>query len=105
FKRASRASELRRLHAKYPQLDTKYLDKLFARHGLKAHVILKEAQTMEELGIDFGGGLMQREVEYLALHEWAHNAEDILWRRTKCGLHMSAEQQAAFTEYFTASKY
>jgi glycerol-3-phosphate dehydrogenase len=105
FKRAARADELHRLHRKYPGLDTAYLDKLFARHGLRAHVILKEAQTMEALGTDFGGGLMQREVEFLALNEWAHNAEDILWRRTKCGLHMSAEQQAAFTEYFTASKY
>ncbi len=105
FKRADRTDELHRLHQKYPAMDTNYLDKLFARHGLRAHIILKETQTIEELGIDFGGGLRQREVDYLALHEWAHNAEDILWRRTKCGLHMSAEQQAAFTEYFASSKY
>lgn len=105
FKRDARSDELHRLYAKYPALPTGYLDKLFSRHGLKSHVILKEAQTMDELGTDFGGGLMQREVEYLALHEWAHTAEDVLWRRTKCGLHMTAEQQAAFTEYFTASKY
>lgn len=105
FKRATRTEELHRLQNKYAGLDKAYLEKLFSRHGLRAHALLKEAQSMEDLGVDFGGGLMQREVEFLALHEWAHNAEDILWRRTKCGLHMSAEQQAAFTEYFTASKY
>jgi glycerol-3-phosphate dehydrogenase len=103
FKRSERDAERTRLHHKYPALPVAYLDKLFSRHGLRSYVILKEAQTMEDLGIDFGGGLTQREVKYLALNEWAHTAEDILWRRTKCGLHMSAEQRTAFAEYFAAN--
>ena len=38
-------------------------------------------------GIHFGAGLWQSEVEYLVRREWAMTAADILWRRTKLGLH------------------
>jgi len=34
---------------------------------------------------NFGGGLYERELEYLVRNEWAREAEDVLWRRTKCG--------------------
>lgn len=100
FKRVDRAAELARLKQKYVCLDPHFLTKLFARHGLKSHVILREAQTMEELGHQFGGGLTQREVEYLALNEWACEADDVLWRRTKCGLHMSELEREAFRHWF-----
>jgi glycerol-3-phosphate dehydrogenase len=100
FKRADRAQELDYLKKKYAQLDAHFLTRLFGRHGRIAHVILKEAQTPAELGRDFGGGLVQREVDYLITHEWAYQPDDILWRRTKCGLHMSEQQRADFAAYF-----
>ncbi|WP_422879679.1 glycerol-3-phosphate dehydrogenase [Noviherbaspirillum cavernae] len=102
FKRADRAKEVTRLQEKFGKLAPRFLGQLFSRHGLNAYNILREAQTHEELGRDFGGGLTQREVDYLVLHEWAHSADDILWRRTKCGLHMSEQQRSAFAEYFAA---
>ena len=43
-----------------------------------------------ELGEHLGAGLYTREVEYLCREEWAMQAEDILWRRTKLGLHLPA---------------
>ncbi|WP_050466155.1 glycerol-3-phosphate dehydrogenase [Herbaspirillum chlorophenolicum] len=101
FKRADRADEVARLQKKYAQLDAAYLARLFSRHGLKSHSILREAQTSAELGRDFGGGLRQREVEYLAVHEWACEADDVLWRRTKCGLHMTEQQRQEFKAWFT----
>jgi glycerol-3-phosphate dehydrogenase len=100
FKRADRAQELAYLQQKYRQLDAHFLTRLFGRHGRNAHVILKEAQTPAELGRNFGGGLTQREVEYLVLHEWACQPEDILWRRTKCGLHMSEQERNKFGDWF-----
>jgi glycerol-3-phosphate dehydrogenase len=42
---------------------------------------------METLGHHFGGPLYAVEVEYLINHEWARSAADILWRRSKKGLH------------------
>ncbi len=100
FKRSDRAQELTYLLQKYRQLDVHFLTRLFGRHGRNAHGILKEAQTPAELGRDFGGGLTQREVDYLVLHEWACQPDDILWRRTKCGLHMSELQRSEFSTWF-----
>ncbi|MBZ0142302.1 MAG: hypothetical protein K8F56_01890, partial [Rhodocyclaceae bacterium] len=52
--------------------------------------VLGTAQTEAELGEHFGAGLYAAEVNYLTAHEWARTAEDILWRRTKCGLRIDA---------------
>lgn len=43
-------------------------------------------------GQDFGAGLTEGEVVWLIEREYAHTAEDIIWRRSKLGLRMSAEQ-------------
>jgi glycerol-3-phosphate dehydrogenase len=59
---------------------------------------------MADLGRDFGGGLYECEVNFLRREEWAVDAEDILWRRTKCGLHMTAEARAAFADYMESSR-
>ncbi|MFQ5957922.1 MAG: glycerol-3-phosphate dehydrogenase, partial [Alphaproteobacteria bacterium] len=48
---------------------------------------------------DFGAGLYEREVEYLINSEWAATADDILWRRTKRGLHVSQETVAALEDW------
>jgi len=45
------------------------------------------------MGEDLGAGLTERELRYFVDEEWAHSAEDVLWRRTKCGLLMSEAQR------------
>jgi glycerol-3-phosphate dehydrogenase len=54
---------------------------------------------MKELGEDFGAGLTAAEVDYLVDHEWARSAEDILWRRSKLGLHVPADAAARIDGY------
>ena len=49
--------------------------------------------NMADLGMDYGHGLTEREVSYLIEQEWARSADDVLWRRTKLGLHFSSEQR------------
>lgn len=104
FRRADRAKELDYLIRKYSGLDPHFLARLFGRHGNNAHLILKEAQTPEQLGRNFGGGLVQREAEYLIVNEWAYHADDILWRRTKCGLRMTPVEREEFAVWFDASQ-
>ncbi|CAG4883832.1 Glycerol-3-phosphate dehydrogenase [Georgfuchsia toluolica] len=48
-------------------------------------------------GCDFGGGLCERDVRYFIEQEWAHDADDIMWRRTKAGLSMNRKQRDEFT--------
>ena len=50
--------------------------------------------AIADLGEDLGEGLTEREVAYLVEQEWARSADDILWRRTKLGLHGGAALKA-----------
>jgi glycerol-3-phosphate dehydrogenase len=59
---------------------------------------------MDELGAAFGAGLTQAEIDYLIAFEWAETAEDILWRRTKLGLHMTSQECGALTRYLSAAR-
>ncbi len=78
------------LARRYPKLSPDLLHALARRHGTLAARVLGQAQTEEELGEHFGGGLYAAEVDYMVAHEWARTEEDILWRRTKCGLRIDA---------------
>jgi glycerol-3-phosphate dehydrogenase len=57
---------------------------------------------MADLGVHFGGGLHQREVEFLMEREWARSADDILWRRSKLGLRLNAGQVQALDSFVRA---
>jgi glycerol-3-phosphate dehydrogenase len=62
---------------------------IFRRHGTHAQSVVGDG----DLGEDLGAGLTEREVRYFVAQEWAHTAEDVLWRRSKAGLLMSRAQQ------------
>jgi glycerol-3-phosphate dehydrogenase len=47
-----------------------------------------------------GGGLYSAELAYLVHHEFARTPEDVLWRRSKLGLHLSSEEQARVAQWF-----
>ena len=63
-------------------------------YGAHARLWLKE-----ERGQHFGAGLYESEVRYLIAREWAHSLEDILWRRSKLGLHVPEGTEARLAEY------
>lgn len=69
-------------------------------YGTRINKIVGDASSLAGLGQHFGGNLYEAEVNYLVKHEWAQTAEDILWRRTKHRLHLSNEEQQAFTDWF-----
>ena len=47
-------------------------------------------------------GLTEVEVQYLRRREWAQSADDVLWRRTKLGLHLAPSEQGRLTQYMAA---
>jgi glycerol-3-phosphate dehydrogenase len=65
-------------------------------YGTRIEMVLHTAKNLDDLGRDFGGYLTDAEITYLHKYEWAREPEDFLWRRTKCGLHMSEEQRVRF---------
>jgi glycerol-3-phosphate dehydrogenase len=88
--------DFRRRHPRLPKI---WLARVLRRHGALTDEIIGDAQAERDLGRNFGGGLYEREVDYLVRHEWAREVEDVLWRRTKCGLHMSADEKTAVRDY------
>ena len=67
--------------------------RLIRAYGTRAFRVIAGAKNVNELGVHFGGGLYAQEVAYLMDNEWALTHEDVLWRRSKLGLHTSAAEQ------------
>jgi glycerol-3-phosphate dehydrogenase len=88
-----------KLATAHPFLSGPDLDRVARAYGTRAALWLREAQSWDDLGRQFGAGLSEAEVNYLRQEEWASTAEDILWRRTKLGLHMTTEEQAELAAY------
>jgi len=82
------------LTQRYPDMPASLLRGLARRHGSRAADILDGAHVSADLGIDFGQGLSEAEVRHVVRTEWACTGADVLWRRTKCGIGMTAAQRA-----------
>ena len=103
FDSNQREHVLAELFARRPHLPRDWLTALFNRHGTLATSILGAAENRADLGQDYGGGLYRLEVDCLTQNEWALTAEDILWRRTKCGLAMTPAERQTFATWFAAN--
>ena len=73
--------------------------RLARSYGSEARRLLAGVAGPADLGRDFGAGLSAREVDWLKAEEWAVSAEDILWRRSKLGLHLAPQAVHALEEY------
>ena len=92
----------RDLAQRYPFLGaTEAAHRMIRLYGTRAHAILGAATSAADLGEHFGHGLTAAEVDYLIAQEWARTADDVLWRRTKLGLHFTPEQTARLAAYIT----
>jgi len=88
----------------YKQLPKELIRILARRHGVCIDELLENISTVDDLGRHFGGHLYEHEVRYLMREEWAFEADDVLWRRTKEGLHMTAEQRDAFARWMAEQR-
>ena len=66
--------------------------------------MLGGARSARDLGRDFGATLTEAELDWMMAREWARSAEDALWRRSKLGLHMTAEQIAAVEDHMSSRR-
>lgn len=101
FDGADFSAFLQGLQRRYPGFDAPPLHRLARRHGSNADRILDGARQPADLGADLGYGLTEREVAYLRDHEWAVTADDVLWRRTKVGLHLTPADRERAVEAIT----
>jgi glycerol-3-phosphate dehydrogenase len=68
-------------------------------YGTRLDRVLGAARRLDDLGERFAGDLTAAEVRYLMREEWAQSAEDVLWRRSKIGLHASPDKAAALDRF------
>jgi len=87
----------------WPFLTEANARRLVRAYGTRLDRILAEAHTLDGLGERFGDELTSAEVRYLMRHEFAVTAADVIWRRSKLGLRVGAEAEAALTRFMENS--
>ena len=92
FTRFAQAAALR-----YPQLPAALCQRLARAYGARIDTVL--ASGPNGLGSEVAPGLFEAELDYLHEHEWARSADDVLWRRSKLGLHLNPAQRAAVARW------
>jgi glycerol-3-phosphate dehydrogenase len=91
-----------KLRGDFPFLDAYWAGRLIRAYGTEAAVMLGGARSAADLGRSFGATLTETELRWLRRHEYARTAEDVIWRRSKLGLRLSAEEVAAIADFMAA---
>ena len=90
------------LLSKHNWLDAAIAKRWAITYGSRSWQLLDGVQSLSEMGEHIGSGLYSREVDYLCRQEWALDAQDILWRRTKLGLFTTAAEQERLAHYMAS---
>ena len=91
----------KKLHSDYTWLPKPMLTRIARAYGTRCYDMLGKTQALNGMGQHFGGTLYEQEVKYLIEHEWVKTPEDILWRRTKQGIHFNNAQIEKITKWFS----
>jgi glycerol-3-phosphate dehydrogenase len=89
----------RELASKYAWLGPEIINRWLGSYGTLSFELLRNARSLGDMGVHFGHGLYQREVDYLCRKEWAFSAEDVLWRRSKLGYQFDDKQTLSLQNY------
>ncbi len=80
-----------RMHVRYAWLPPALVTRYARAYGTRIDILLDGRASVKDMGNEIAPWLFAAEVEYLMQHEWATCAADILWRRSKLGLHLPAD--------------
>lgn len=92
------------LSADYPFLSPDWARRLVRAYGTEAAQVLGDAGKAEDLGEDFGATITARELDWAIAKEWVREGDDFLWRRTKLGLKLDADQKARVIAYIAENR-
>ncbi len=93
------ASFAAHLAARHPGLDAMLVRRLARAYGTRAERILAPG-----LGAEIAPGVFVAELAYLRATEWAQTGDDVLWRRSKLGLHLDSAGRAAVEAWMAAAQ-
>jgi glycerol-3-phosphate dehydrogenase len=86
--------------AGYGWMPAAVLRRMALAYGSRVHAVLGSARRLQDLGEPIVDGLYEAELQYLVAREWALSAEDVLWRRSKLGLHLSEPDRRRVAAWF-----
>ena len=84
------------VRARYPMLPGALALRLVRAYGAQVGQVLG---TPADFGEEVAPGLYEAELRHLMRQEWARDADDVLWRRSKLGLHYTEGQRARVAEW------
>jgi glycerol-3-phosphate dehydrogenase len=85
---------------RYPFVPPELAHRLCRAYGSRIDHVLGKAESLTALGVEVAPDLFESELHYLVREEWACTAEDVLWRRSKLGLHLTPAQRQAVDHWF-----
>jgi glycerol-3-phosphate dehydrogenase len=88
------------LLTRYKWLPPATLRRLARAYGTRIERVIADAKGINDLGQNFGADLYEAELAYLHDQEWARSAEDVLWRRSKLGLHAPPDTAERLSIWF-----
>ncbi len=88
----------------YPFLTAATVDRIARAYGTDARTWLGQAEDWDALGGEIAHGLSAAEVQWMVDREWARTTDDILWRRSKLGLHFSDDEVAELAAWLEAKR-
>ncbi|RLJ60129.1 homodimeric glycerol 3-phosphate dehydrogenase (quinone) [Litoreibacter meonggei] len=86
------AELIAQLSEEFPFLDQAWAKRLVRAYGKEAREVMSRAKSLQDLGQHFGSNLTEREVLWLIEKEYAVEADDVVWRRSKLGLRMTKNE-------------
>ena len=103
FSYADVEQRITELSRKYSFMTPRNVRRIFRAYGTDAEAMFDGARFAQDMGRSFGP-LTEREVHWLVNKEWARGADDILWRRSKLGLHLTQQEQDDLREHFAPQR-
>jgi len=104
IRNADFAAFLADFKTQHPWLPAALAHRYARAYGTRAYRLIGGARNLSGLGAEIAPKLFEAELVYLRDNEWARSAEDILWRRSKLGLHVPKDAAAKIDAWLTASR-
>jgi glycerol-3-phosphate dehydrogenase len=92
------------LQKQYAWLAPKVISRYARAYGTRIHTLLEGRRSLADMGEPLAEGLYPAELDYLMNFEWASSSADILWRRSKLGLHVPPETAQKIDDWIATQR-
>ncbi|MFN7537181.1 MAG: glycerol-3-phosphate dehydrogenase [Burkholderiales bacterium] len=96
------AAYLEHAAQRWPWLSASLLKRYAHAYGTRLAHVIGNAQSLHDLGPEYAPGVYEAELHYARTVEFCQHGDDFLWRRSKLGLHLTAQECQRVQQWFAA---